>query len=236
MSSHRVTTSSRNGTFAAEPVLMCWSGGKDSALALHAVLHDPALRVEALLTTVTEGYERISMHGVRCSLLQDQAKAIGLPLEQVRIPMQASNAIYEAAMAKALARYQVRGVSRVIFGDLFLQDIRRYRETNLATLNMRGLFPLWLKDTRQLAQDFIAAGFRAILACIDPTQIDPSFCGREFDLGFLADLPPGADFCGEHGEFHTFVYDGPIFRRPIPVIRGDVVQRGGFWFCDLLPG
>ena len=221
-------------TSAPESVLMCWSGGKDSSLALQAALQDPTLRVEALLTTVTEGYERISMHGVRCVLLEEQARAIGLPLEQVRIPIQASNDIYEATMGEMLVRYQVRGVSRVIFGDLFLQDIRRYRETNLATLSMRGIFPLWLKDTRQLAHDFIAAGFRAIVVCIDPKQLDPSFCGREFDANLLADLPPSADPCGENGEFHTFVYDGPIFRQPVRVMKGEVIQRDGFWFCDLL--
>ena len=220
----------------AEPVLMCWSGGKDSSLALHAVLQDPTLRVEALLTTVTEGYERISMHGVRCALLVKQANVLGLPLEQVRIPIKASNAIYEAAMHELLFRYQARGVSRVVFGDLFLEDIRRYRETNLAKLNMRGLFPLWLKDTQQLARDFIAAGFRAILVCIDPRQIDPAFCGREFDASLLAELPASADPCGEKGEFHTFVYDGPIFRQPIPLHKGKVIEREGFWFCDLLPG
>jgi uncharacterized protein (TIGR00290 family) len=127
-------------------------------------------------------------------------------------------------------------VSRVVFGDLFLEDIRRYRETHLAKLNMRGLFPLWRKDTRQLARDFIAAGFRAILVCIDPKQLDPAFCGREFDRSLLVDLPPRADPCGENGEFHTFVYDGPIFRQPIQVIKGEVVQRDGFWFCDLERG
>lgn len=212
---------------------MCWSGGKDSSLALHAALQDPALHVEALLTTVTDGYERISMHGVRRALLLQQAEAVGLPLEEVRIPIQASNAIYEAAMAALLRRYQARGVSRVIFGDLFLEDIRRYRETNLAKLGMRGIFPLWLKDTRQLARDFIASGFKAVLVCVDPKQIDPSFCGRDFDASLLADLPTGADPCGENGEFHTFVYDGPIFRRPVRVARGAVVERDGFWFCDL---
>ena len=218
-----------------EPVLMCWSGGKDSAVALHAVLQDPTLKVEALLTTVTEGYERISMHGVRRILLEQQAAAIGLPLEQVRIPIHASNAVYEEAMRQLLLRYQARGVSRVVFGDLFLQDIRDYRERNLATLHMRGIFPLWLKDTRLLAREFIARGFRAILVCVDPKQIAPSFCGREFDESFLRDLPSSADPCGENGEFHTFVYDGPIFRRPVDVVKGKVVQREGFWFCDLLP-
>ncbi len=208
---------------------MCWSGGKDSALALQAALRDSSLRVEALLTTVTEGYERISMHGVRCALLVEQAQAVGLPLEQVRIPIQASNAAYEAAMRALLQRYQARGVSRVIFGDLFLQDIRSYRERQLATIGMRGLFPLWLKETHYLAHDFIAAGFRAILVCIDPKQIDPSFCGREFDEALLAELPPSADPRGENGEFHTFVYDGPIFRqRRVQVVRGEVVHRDGF--------
>ena len=224
----------RSESATAEPVLMCWSGGKDSSLALHAALQDPTLRVEALLTTVTEGYERISMHGVRCALLIEQADALGLKLEQVRIPIKASNEAYEAAMRELLLRYQARGVSRVIFGDLFLEEIRRYRETHLATLNMRGLFSLWLKDTRQLARDFIAAGFRAILVCIDPKQLDPAFCGREFGESLLAELPASADPCGEKGEFHTFVYAGPIFRRPIPVKKGEVVERDGFWFCDLI--
>jgi uncharacterized protein (TIGR00290 family) len=216
-----------------EPVLMCWSGGKDSSLALHAVLQDPHLRVEALLTTVTEGYERISMHGVRRALLCAQAESIVVPLEEVRIPIQASNAIYEEAMRATLTRYRTRGVRRVVFGDLFLQDIRAYRETRLAQLEMAGFFPLWGRDTSQLAREFIALGFRAVLVCIDPAQIDPTFCGREFDEQLLAALPPTADPCGENGEFHTFVYDGPIFRRPVPVTRGEVVHRDGFWFCDL---
>ena len=220
---------------ATEPVLMCWSGGKDSSLALWAALQDPALRIEALMTTVTEDYERISMHGVRRSLLKDQADALGLPLEEVRIPARASNAVYEAAMDECLARYRDRGVSRVIFGDLFLQDVRRYREAGLGKLNMGGIFPLWLKDTRRLARDFIAAGFRAVLVCVDPKQIEPSFCGREFDEALLAALPPTADPCGENGEFHTFVYDGPIFNRPVRVKKGGVVCRDGFWFCDLFP-
>ena len=217
-----------------EPVLMCWSGGKDSSLALQAALRDPSLRVEALLTTVTEGYERISMHGVRRALLEQQADAVGLPLEQVRIPIHASNDSYEAAMERLLKRYQTRGVSRVVFGDLFLEDIRHYRERQLARIGMSGIFPLWQRDTRQLAGEFIDAGFRAILVCVDPKQLDPTFCGREFDRPMLADLPAAVDPCGERGEFHTFVYDGPIFRRPVGVARGEVVEREGFWFCDLL--
>lgn len=216
-----------------EPVLMCWSGGKDSALALAAALADAALRVEALLTTVTAGYERISMHGVRRTLLEDQAAAAGLPLEQVRIPPQASNGAYEAAMRALLLRYKERGVRRVIFGDLFLEEVRAYRERQLAQIEMRGLYPLWRKDTRALARDFIAQEFKAILVCVDPKQLDPAFCGREFDEQLLQDLPTSADPCGENGEFHTFVYDGPIFRRPLRVTRGEVVRRDGFWFCDL---
>lgn len=218
-----------------EKVLICWSGGKDSSLALQAVLQEPTLEVAALITTVTDGYERISMHGVRRSLLAQQVESLGLPLEEVRIPVGCVNADYEEAMRKLLTRYQKQGVSRVVFGDLFLEDIRRYREKNLAQIGMSGLWPLWLKNTKQLAQDFIRMGFRAVLACVDPKQIDPSFCGREFDEEFLRDLPPSADPCGENGEFHTFVYEGPILRTPIPVVKGAVVERDGFWFCDLLP-
>ena len=218
-----------------EPLLMCWSGGKDSSLALHAILKDPSFRVEALLTTVTEDYERISMHGVRRALLYEQARVIGLPLEEVRIPVGASNDTYEAAMGECLSRYKTKGVSRVIFGDLFLQDIRQYREKRLAELEMKGFFPLWQKDTRKLAEDFISMGFRAFIVCVDPKQIDPSFCGREFDQAFLSDLPATADPCGENGEFHTFVYEGPIFHRPVKVKKGQVVNRDGFWFCDLIP-
>ena len=218
----------------AEPVLMCWSGGKDSAMALAEALRDPSLQVAALLTTVTEGYDRISMHGVRRSLLVKQAKALGLPLEEVRIPIKASNAMYEDAMRTLLVRYRAQGILRVIFGDLFLEDIRQYRETRLAPLGMQGLFPLWLKDTAALAKYFIHKGFRAILVCVDPKQLDASFCGREFDEALLRDLPAQVDPCGERGEFHTFVYDGPIFHEPLAVQRGDIVERDGFWFCDLL--
>lgn len=228
------TPQARACAAGAEPVLMCWSGGKDSSLALQAVLQDPTLQVEALVTTVTESYERISMHGVRRELLLAQANALGLPLEEVRIPRQASNAVYEDAMGRTLLRYRQRGVSRVVFGDLFLADIRRYREQQLDRLSMSGIFPLWLKDTRALAHHFIMMGFRAILVCIDPKQLDPLFCGRDYDVAMLADLPAQADPCGENGEFHTFVYEGPIFRRPIPVQKGEVVHRDGFWFCDLM--
>jgi uncharacterized protein (TIGR00290 family) len=216
-----------------EKLLMCWSGGKDSSLALHAVLKDQSFRVEALLTTVTEDYERISMHGVRRELLLEQARAIGLPLEEVRIPAAASNAAYESAMKACLLRYKAKGVSRVTFGDLFLQDIRQYRETRLAEIGMKGFFPLWHIDTRKLAEEFIASGFRAFIVCVDPKQIDPSFCGRLFDHDLLKEFPQSVDPCGENGEFHTFVYDGPIFKKALAVKKGEVVHREGFWFCDL---
>jgi len=217
-----------------EKLLMCWSGGKDSSLALQAVLKDPSFQVEALLTTVTEDYERISMHGVRRELLLEQAKAIGRPLEEIRIPIGASNAVYELRMKERLLRHKANGVSHVIFGDLFLQDIRQYRETRLAEIGMKGLFPLWHQDTRKLAEDFIAAGFRAYIVCVDPKQIDPSFCGRAFDHAFLRDLPTSADPCGENGEFHTFVYEGPIFQKALALNKGEIVNRDGFWFCDLV--
>ncbi len=220
-------------TISTEPILVGWSGGKDSALALEVLLKEPALRVKGLITTVTEGYERISMHGVRCRLLEQQAASLELSLEQVRIPPQASNEAYEEAMRNLLARHQAKGIKRVGFGDLFLEDIRSYREKNLSRVDMQGIFPLWQKETRSLARYFIEAGFKAVVVCVDPKQVDPSFCGREYDQRFLDDLPEGVDPCGENGEFHTFVYDGPIFRRPIQINRGEVVERDGFWFCDL---
>ena len=219
-----------------EPVLICWSGGKDSSLALQAVLNNAALEVQALLTTVTEGYDRISMHGVRRTLLLEQAEAIGLPLEEVKIPASCVNETYEQAMRRVLSRYRESGVKRVVFGDLFLEEIRAYRQKNLARIGMEGFYPLWGLDTCRLAEKFIASGFKAILVCVDPKQISPEFCGRDFDSSLLRDLPPSADPCGENGEFHTFVTDGPIFKRPVPVERGEIVEREGFWFCDLLPG
>ncbi len=216
-----------------EPILMCWSGGKDSSMALRRALQDSSLKVEALLTTVTDGYDRISMHGVRRTLLEEQARRIGLPLEQVRILQHASNEHYEASMRERLLKYKARGVSRVIFGDLFLEDIRAYREKQLAQIGMCGVYPLWQLDTRKLAHQFIDDGFRAVLVCVDPNQLDPLFCGRDFDWPMLADLPVNVDPCGERGEFHTFVYGGPLFSQPMQIVKGEVVERDGFWFCDL---
>lgn len=218
-----------------EPILFCWSGGKDSAMALQALFQQDQFRVSALLTTVTEGYDRISMHGVRRELLLQQAESIGLPLHEVRIPPQCVNPIYEARMEHALRIFYDQGVRQVAFGDIFLQDLRAYREKNLARIGMTALFPIWKRDTHDLIHFFHAQHFRAIAACIDPKVLVPSFAGRELDDSFFCDLPPAADPCGENGEFHTFVFDGPIFRWPIPVRTGEVVQRDGFVFCDLLP-
>src|ERR1700686_4313465 len=218
-----------------EDVLFCWSGGKDSAMALHALQSEQNHRVAALLTTVTEGYDRISMHGVRRVLLERQAESIGLPLRAVLIPPQCINAIYEARMKEALNQHLARGVQRVAFGDIFLEDLRVYREKNLAQLGMEGLFPIWKRDTRELARDFLRLGFQAIAVCIDPRVLDSSFAGRVLDESFFAALTPGVDLCGENGEFHTFVFDGPVFQTPIRVRTGEKVTRDGFCFCDLLP-
>ncbi len=219
-----------------EPILFCWSGGKDSAMALHIILQRDDVQVTALLTTVTEGYERISMHGVRRELLERQAQSIGLPLHEVRIPPQCVNPIYEARMEEALRVHYAQGVRKVAFGDIFLEDLRVYREKNLARIGMTALFPIWKRDTRELIRLFHAQRFRAIAVCVDPKVLDRRFAGRELDESFFPDLPPGVDPCGENGEFHTFVFDGPIFRSPIPVRTGDVVDRDSFIFCDLQPG
>jgi uncharacterized protein (TIGR00290 family) len=214
-------------------VLFCWSGGKDSAMALNVLRQQRDLRVAALLTTVTEGYERISMHGVRRTLLQRQAEATGLPLYEVRIPPQCVNPVYEARMREALLSQKENGVHCVAFGDIFLQDLREYRERNLTQMEMKAIFPIWKRDTRELTQEFCAMGFRAIAVCIDSTKLSREFAGRELDESFFRDLPAGVDPCGENGEFHTFVYDGPIFSIAIAVERGEVVERDKFYFCDL---
>jgi uncharacterized protein (TIGR00290 family) len=220
---------------APEPILFCWSGGKDSAMALHTLLQQNDVRVVSLLTAVTEGYERISMHGVRRELLEQQAQSIGLPLHEVRIPPQCVNPIYEARMEEALRVHYEKGVRKVAFGDIFLEDLRAYREKNLDRIGMTAIFPIWKRDTRELIRSFHANKFRAMAACVDPKVLDPSFAGRELDDSFFRDLPAQADPCGENGEFHTFVFDGPIFHFPIPIRTGEVVNRDGFVFCDLIP-
>jgi uncharacterized protein (TIGR00290 family) len=217
-------------------VALAWSGGKDSSLALAALRADPTIEVVALLTTVTQDYDRISMHGVRRSILAAQVEVLGLPLVEAAIPAAASNQIYETAMASALSRLQQQhpGLEHLAFGDLFLEDVRAYRERVLPPLGWTPLFPLWCRDTSSLAHQFIRDGYRAILTCVDTEQLGPEFAGREFDPAFLADLPATVDPCGERGEFHTCVYDGPIFSRPLALQLGDRIRRDGrFEYCDL---
>ena len=221
----------------SQPVVVAWSGGKDSALALREIVGDARYRVAALLTTVTAEYDRISMHGVRRSLLHRQAESLGLPLEEVVISPGATNDDYETNMGGALAtlRTRISGLDTVVFGDLFLADIRAYRERMLARLGLRGLFPLWLRDTRSLAHEFVRLGYRAVLVCVDAAQLAGEFAGREFDADLLRDLPSDVDPCGENGEFHTFVYAGPGLREPVPHERGPLVVRDGrFVYCDLV--
>lgn len=218
-------------------VALAWSGGKDSSLALAALRADPAVDVVALLTTITSDYDRISIHGVRRAVLEAQVAAVGLPLVEAAIPANAANDVYEQALASALATLQQRepGVRHLAFGDLFLTDVRAYRERLLPPLGWTPLFPLWGRDTTALAREFVQAGYRAVVTCVDTTQLGPEFAGRDFDASFLAALPSAVDPCGERGEFHTCVYAGPIFRRPLPIRTGERVRRDGrFEYCDIL--
>src|SRR5262245_29841118 len=217
------------------PTVLSWSGGKDSALALHELLMDPTVDLRGLLTTVTDGYDRVSMHGVRTSLVSAQAAALEIPLWSVRIPPSATNEQYERAMVDVLGSIRRDGVEAIAFGDLFLTDVRAYRERLVEGTGLRPVFPLWGMATVDLAKRFVSCGFRAVVVCVDPRQIDVSHCGAEYDDALLHALPGSADPCGERGEFHTFVYDGPMFSQPIATQRGVVVEREGFFFCDLLP-
>ncbi len=219
-----------------DKVLVSWSGGKDCAYALDTYLGGHHPEVLALLTTVTEGYDRISMHGVRRALVQSQAAALGLPLDEILIPQQCSNEQYEQLMGSAMGKYANLGVTGVVFGDLFLEDVRKYREEKLAALGMKAIFPIWGIPTHELAPALIDRGFKAVVACVDTAAIDGEFVGREFDERFLADLPAGADPCGENGEFHTFVYDGPPFSNAIAFRRGEkILRERRFYYCDLVP-
>lgn len=204
-------------------------------MSLHVLRRRGDVEVVGLLTTVNETHDRVAMHAVRRALLEAQAEATGLPLRVVSIPWPCPNEAYEAAMALAMDAARKDGVEAVAFGDLFLADIRRYREERLQGTGLEPLFPLWERPTRQLAEEMIGAGLRATLTCVDPAALPPSFAGRDFDAALLADLPDGVDPCGENGEFHTFAWDGPMFRRPVHVSRGEVVARDGFVFADLLP-
>jgi uncharacterized protein (TIGR00290 family) len=220
------------------PVLLAWSGGKDSTLALERLLGDERFCVVGLVTTVTSTYERIAIHGVRRSILHRQAETLRLPLIEAGIPPQASNDIYESAFASALARARETtacDVADIAFGDLFLEDVRHYREAMLTHLRWRGVYPLWAEDTAALAKHFIARGHRSILSCVDTQQLGADLCGRDFDSDLLADLPASCDPCGENGEFHTCVHDSPLFADAIPLSRGARVLRDGrFQFVDLV--
>jgi uncharacterized protein (TIGR00290 family) len=214
--------------------LLSWSSGKDSAWTLHVLRQKGEVDVVALLTTINEVYDRVAMHGVRTELLRLQAQASGLALWPVPIPSPCSNAEYEVAMSAALERARAAGITVAAFGDLFLEDIRRYREERLSGTGLRPVFPIWGIPTDALAREMIAGGLRARLTCVDPKKLGPSFAGREFDAALLGDLPGSVDPCGERGEFHTFAYDGPMFQRPVPLRGGEVVERDGFVFADLL--
>ncbi|MGB6770843.1 MAG: ATP-binding protein [Candidatus Dormiibacterota bacterium] len=218
----------------ATPVVFSWSAGKDSAYGLWTILQVPGYEVRALLTTLTEGYDRVSMSGVREDLLDRQAERLGLPLVKVWIPPACSNDVYEKRMSQAFAQEPLRSVVKFAFADLFLEDVRAYREERLAQVNREGVFPLWGRNTAALARDMIAAGIRATVVCVDPRTLPASFAGRDFDEGFLEDLPASVDPCGERGEFHTFVWDAPMYRKPIGCRTGEVVNRDGFIFCDVI--
>ena len=217
-------------------VMLSWSSGKDSSWSLHVLRQDEEIEVAGLLTTVTEKYARVSMHAVREELLDDQADALGLPVTKIYIPSPCPNDIYEAKMTEAIRQAKAEGVTTMAFGDLFLQDVRAYREENLADTGIAPVFPIWGMDTSELALEMVKSGLKAVVTCVDPRQLDPSFAGRQYDEVFLADLPTEVDPCGENGEFHTFAYDGPMFGRPVPVQAGEVVERDGFVFADVLPG
>ncbi|HLM66864.1 MAG TPA: hypothetical protein VK358_05010 [Longimicrobium sp.] len=221
-----------------EPLVLSWSGGKDSALALARLRETEGVEVVGLMTTVTAGYDRVSIHGVRRSLLHAQAAALGLPVHEVTLQPQSSNQAYERATADALAvvRERTPGVRRLAFGDIFLEDVRQYRETLAGGLGFGSMFPLWGEAPRDLADEVIGRGIAARLVCVDTQQLAASFAGREYDAALLADLPAGVDPCGERGEFHTFVSDGPGFREPVRYVTGEVVLRDErFDYCDLLP-
>lgn len=237
-----------------------WSGGKDSSLCLYKILQADEYEFSYLLTTVSEKYNRISQHGVRAELLEQQTESIGIPLHQLIMPDTPTMETYNEMMKKTLTEFKEQGISVYIFGNIFLEDLRKYREERLAEMNFTGLFPLWKIPTTQLAQEFIQLGFKTIIVCVDEKHLDKSFVGREFDQSFLNDLPKNVDPCGEYGEFHSFVYDAPIFKKQISFTKGEIVYRKynpppkkendktsytcgtnsahittGFWYCDLVP-
>lgn len=234
---------------------MNWSGGKDSSLCLHYILQDRRYAVDCLLTSVNAAHDRISMHGVRRSLLEQQAEAIGLSLQTIELPEQPGMQEYENAMMEKLAGFKSKGYTQSVFGDIFLEDLKRYREEKLKSVDIECVFPLWKISTKQLMDEFLQLGFKAIIVCVNEKYLDKSFCGRVIDESFVRDLPANVDVCGENGEFHSYVFDGPIFKHPILFKKGEIVYRKyaapqtssdacnpmdnpseyGFYFCDLLP-
>ncbi len=219
-----------------------WSGGKDSAMALYEVLQSKTFEIKSLMTSISDDSKRISMHGVRLELLEAQCKRIGLPLKILRLPSSPEMNVYETELFKIMNRFKSEGIEHSIFGDIFLEDLRNYREKQLQKVNMKGVYPLWEKDTRYLLDRFIDLGFKTIITAVDESKLDQSFAGRIIDKSFVDDLPKNVDPCGENGEFHTFVFDGPIFKKPITFDKGEVIHKTyshdkeyGFWFCDLIP-
>lgn len=236
-----------------------WSSGKDSALALYKILQEEQYDIIGLLTSINTQYQRISMHGVRVALLEAQAKSIGLPLHKLEIPEMPTMEIYDEVMKNKMLELQSAGVTHSVFGDIFLEDLRKYREEKLAVAGIEGIFPLWKKDTSALIQEFLSLGFKTIVTCVNERYLDQSFVGRIIDEQFIKDLPDNVDVCGENGEFHTFTFDGPIFSQPIAFEIGEIVHRKyerpktensntacnnnadttafdyGFWYCDLIP-
>ncbi|CAM3692612.1 diphthine--ammonia ligase [Flavobacterium chungbukense] len=238
--------------------LFNWSSGKDSALALHKILQNPDYKIEYLLTSVNQHYQRISMHGVRVDLLQAQAESIGIPLKIMEIPEMPTMEVYENVMTETLSELKNNGITHSVFGDIFLEDLRQYRENQLAKIDFKGVFPIWKIPTKELIQEFVSLGFKTIVVCVNEKYLDKSFVGRIIDQDFINDLPENVDVCGENGEFHTFAFDGPIFSKPIEFEIGEIVYRKyekpktqessntacdtndetafdfGFWYCDLI--
>ena len=242
-----------------EKVVFCWSGGKDSALALYKVMQEGRYEVVSLLTTCNEHFRRVSMHGVRLELLERQAEAIGLPLQKMFVSQRSSNEEYLQELTERLLACKAQGVTSFVFGDIFLEDLKRWREDNLAKLGLRGVFPIWKRDSRDLIREFIALGFGSVICCVNDAYLDQTSLGRNIDAEFVSSLPADVDPCGENGEFHSFAFAGPIFKKPLRIRVGETVHRPveethlgnivssavcpppgarrtkGFWFCDLLP-
>ena len=217
-----------------ERVVFCWSGGKDSALALYEVLHEGRYEVVSLLTTCNEHFDRVSMHGVRTALTRRQAQALGIPLDVIYLSQTSSNLEYQTKMSEYCLARKSEGVRGMVFGDIFLEDLRQWREANLASVGMYGVFPLWKRATAALIDEFLTRGFAAIVCCVNDAHLGESAVGRVIDRKFIEELPPSVDPCGENGEFHSFAFDGPIFSEPVAFVIGEKVYRDGFWFCDLL--